>query len=105
MFQLKQILGYWKSIDFSISSNFFQNNTPNESPPSGETVEKAEKLKADANELFKNEKFGAAIELYSQAILLCPSNAVYYANRSIANHRMENFGKFKFQKKEVKFVS
>jgi serine/threonine-protein phosphatase 5 len=68
-------------------------------------VEKAEKLKADANELFKNEKFGAAIELYSQAILLCPSNAVYYANRSIANHRMENFGNFKLKKEEVIFVS
>ena len=55
-------------------------------------MEKAEKLKAEANELFKNERFSAAVDLYTQAISLNPSNAVYFANRSIANHRLENFG-------------
>ena len=66
----------------------------NESPPaSAETIEEAEKLKAEANECFKHEKYGAAVELYTQAINLNPNNAVYYANRSIANHRQENFGK------------
>jgi serine/threonine-protein phosphatase 5 len=49
-------------------------------------------LKAEANDLFKNEKFGAAVDLYTQAIGLNPNNAVYFANRSIANHRLENFG-------------
>jgi len=50
-------------------------------------------LKAEANDLFKTEKYAAAADLYSQAISLNPANAVYYANRSIANHRLENFGK------------
>ena len=55
-------------------------------------VKEAEELKAKANENFKQEKFNAAIELYSAAIDLNPTNAVLHANRSIANLRMENFG-------------
>ena len=33
-----------------------------------------------------------AIELYSKAIELNPTNAVYYANRSISHLRLENYG-------------
>lgn len=42
--------------------------------------------------MFKKDKFDEAINLYSKAIELHPDNAVLYANRSIANLRMENFG-------------
>ena len=73
---------------------FYQNHSSNETPPaSADVIEQAEKFKAEANELFKNEKYTAAADLYTQAINLNPTNAVYYANRSIANHRIENFGK------------
>ena len=75
---------------------FCLQNSSNESPPTPENLEEAEKLKVEANELFKHEKYVAAVELYSQAIILNPNNAVYYANRSIAHHRQENFGKFSF---------
>lgn len=51
---------------------------------SGENIQKAEELKSQANEYFKTEKYPQAIELYTQCIKLNPSNAVYYANRSIA---------------------
>mgnify|MGYP001483877023 FL=1 len=51
---------------------------------SGDNVAKAEELKSQANEYFKTEKYPQAIELYTQSITLNPSNAVYYANRSIA---------------------
>lgn len=33
-----------------------------------------------------------AIEMYTKAIELDEKNAVYYANRSLANLRLENFG-------------
>ena len=55
-------------------------------------AKKADELKASANELFKNEKFNEAIDLYSSAIELNSNNAVLFANRSIANLRIENFG-------------
>ena len=59
---------------------------------SGDSLARAELLKGQANELFKNEKYQQAIDLYSQAIELNSDNAVYYANRSIAYLRTECFG-------------
>lgn len=57
-------------------------------PTSGQ----AEEAKGKANEFFKSEKYPQAIELYSKAIELNPTNAVYYANRSISHLRLENYG-------------
>jgi len=56
------------------------------------TKEMAEKMKADANACFKQEKFAAAEELYTKAIELDNTNSVYYANRSITHLKQENFG-------------
>lgn len=36
--------------------------------------------------------FSKAIEMYTKAIELVPSNAIYYANRSLAHLRQESFG-------------
>ena len=52
----------------------------------------AEDFKTQANQLFKQEKFSAAEELYSKAIDLDSTNAVYFANRSIAHIKQESFG-------------
>jgi serine/threonine-protein phosphatase 5 len=52
----------------------------------------SEKIKSEANEKFKAEKYDKAIELYSKAIELNPHNAVLYANRSITYLRTECFG-------------
>ncbi|XP_026333326.1 serine/threonine-protein phosphatase 5 [Hyposmocoma kahamanoa] len=57
-----------------------------------EDIEAAEKLKNEANELFKKQNYNGAIELYTQAIKKNWKNAVYFANRSISNLRLENFG-------------
>lgn len=54
--------------------------------------EEAEVFKTDANEQFKRERYAQAADLYTKAIELNPNNAVYHANRSIANLRQENFG-------------
>ncbi|XP_072965076.1 serine/threonine-protein phosphatase 5 [Typha angustifolia] len=55
-------------------------------------LERAEELKTLANEAFKANKFSQAIELYSQAIELNESNAVYWANRAFAHTKLEEYG-------------
>ncbi|KAJ3693881.1 hypothetical protein LUZ60_009361 [Juncus effusus] len=54
--------------------------------------QKAEELKVSANEAFKSNKFAQAIELYSEAIELNESNAVYWANRAFAHTKLEEYG-------------
>ncbi|KAJ0173510.1 hypothetical protein K1T71_010659 [Dendrolimus kikuchii] len=68
------------------------NNEEITGPVSQEDIEAAEKLKNEANEFFKKQSYNNAIELYTKAIEKNPKNAVYFANRSIANLRLENFG-------------
>jgi len=41
---------------------------------------------------FPANKFSQAIELYSQAIELNSSNAVYFANRAFAHTKLEEYG-------------
>ncbi|KAJ7567015.1 hypothetical protein O6H91_02G128600 [Diphasiastrum complanatum] len=54
--------------------------------------EKAEKLKESANVAFQARKYATAISLYTQAIELCNSNAVYWANRAFAHTKLEEYG-------------
>ncbi|CAG4957194.1 unnamed protein product [Colias eurytheme] len=61
-------------------------------PVSQEDLDAAEKFKNEANEYFKKQNYTIAIELYTKAIEKNPKSAVYYANRSICNLRLENFG-------------
>ncbi|CAH0728578.1 unnamed protein product, partial [Brenthis ino] len=61
-------------------------------PVSQEDIEEAEELKNRANNFFKIQNYNRAIELYTEAIEKNPTNAVYFANRSISNLRLENFG-------------
>lgn len=55
-------------------------------------VEKAEKLKEEANLCFKNQDYNKAIDIYTKAIQANPNVAVYYANRSFAYLKTECFG-------------
>lgn len=49
--------------------------------------------KKDAgNEYFKSQDYEKAIELYSEAIELNPSEPTFYTNRSIAYFRTEAYG-------------
>ncbi|XP_053614016.1 serine/threonine-protein phosphatase 5 [Plodia interpunctella] len=68
------------------------NNAEITGPVSQEDIEAAEKLKNEANDFFKRQNYNSAIDLYTQAIEKNPGNAVFFANRSIANLRLENFG-------------
>ena len=57
-----------------------------------EDKEKAEKIKAEANVLFKNKHYDKAIEKYSEAIKLNPFVPVYYSNRAFAYIKEESYG-------------
>ncbi|XP_042884048.1 serine/threonine-protein phosphatase 5-like [Penaeus japonicus] len=59
---------------------------------SEENIKKAEEIKSDANEYFKKQQYDKAIELYTEAIELNNTVAVYYGNRSFAYLRTECFG-------------
>ena len=86
--------------------NILQSVMSGAEAPGPDAVVQAEEAKAKANEFFKTEKYPLvryvscshdeyilqAIELYSKAIELNPTNAVYYANRSISHLRLENYG-------------
>ncbi|XP_041269602.1 serine/threonine-protein phosphatase 5, partial [Onychostruthus taczanowskii] len=61
-------------------------------PPSSADIERAEELKARANEFFKGKDYENAVKLYSSAIELNPCNAIYYGNRSLAYLRTECYG-------------
>ncbi len=75
--------------DSSVGAAAVTNNTPT---AFNEASAEADRLKAEANTFFKAEKYAPAADLYTQALELRPDNAVLYANRSIANLRLENFG-------------
>ena len=69
------------------------NGTSNGASENGICPKKlAEDFKSQANQLFKQEKYSAAEELYTKAIDLDSTNAVYFANRSISHIKQENFG-------------
>lgn len=65
--------------------------TPVKTEVSAEVKERAENLKAEANEHFKKQAYDKAIELYSAAIEINP-NPIYYANRSFAYFKTESLG-------------
>lgn len=67
----------------------FSEIMPSVSP---ENVEEAEKMKEEANNCFRKQDYNKAIDMYSKAIDLNPTVAVYYGNRSIAYLKTECFG-------------
>ncbi|XP_078412173.1 small glutamine-rich tetratricopeptide repeat-containing protein alpha-like isoform X2 [Cetorhinus maximus] len=59
--------------------------------PTGEDISKAEQLKTDGNEQMKEENYQCAVDYYTKAIELNPSNAVYYCNRAAALSKLGNY--------------
>nr|DAD38776.1 TPA_asm: hypothetical protein HUJ06_013098 [Nelumbo nucifera] len=65
-------------------------------PPTAVAVEaisaaakQAEQLRKDGNTYFKKDRFGAAIDAYTEAITLCPNVPIYWTNRALC-HRKRN---------------
>ena len=53
-------------------------------PNAGE-IKQAELLKIDGNNYFKKNRFGAAIDAYTEAITLCPNVPIYFTNRALCH--------------------
>jgi len=71
-------------------------STADASPPSyneSETMEKAEALKEQGNEALRSADYTAAVKLYTEAIAVCSTNAIYYVNRAAAFTKLEQFDK------------
>ncbi|GAA0173279.1 hypothetical protein Leryth_000819 [Lithospermum erythrorhizon] len=49
------------------------------------TAKQAEQLKQDGNFYYKKDRFGAAIDAYTEAITLCPNVPVYLTNRALCH--------------------
>ncbi|KAA8550564.1 hypothetical protein F0562_002248 [Nyssa sinensis] len=49
----------------------------------------AEQLRQDGNTYFQKDRFGAAIDAYTEAITLCPNVPIYWTNRALC-HRKRN---------------
>ncbi|KAF9015046.1 hypothetical protein BDQ17DRAFT_1320035 [Cyathus striatus] len=67
----------------SIFDVFLKTKDRTKSPSTDEKVE-AEKLKQTGNSLMSSKKYDEAIEAYTKAISLDPTNPVYYSNRAAA---------------------
>ncbi|EYU40645.1 hypothetical protein ABFS82_14G056600 [Erythranthe guttata] len=52
-------------------------------------AKQAELLRQDGNLYFKKDRFAAAIDAYTEAIVLCPNVPVYWTNRALC-HRKRN---------------
>ncbi|XP_078054802.1 small glutamine-rich tetratricopeptide repeat-containing protein alpha-like isoform X2 [Mustelus asterias] len=59
--------------------------------PTVEDISKAEQLKTEGNEQMKVENYQCAVDYYTKAIELNPSNAVYYCNRAAALSKLGNY--------------
>ena len=58
-----------------------------------ENMKLAEERKTEGNAFFMQMNYLKALELYTQAIELCPNHAAYYDNRSAAYVRLNDYGK------------
>ncbi|KAK6937865.1 hypothetical protein RJ641_031373 [Dillenia turbinata] len=54
-------------------------------------AKQAEQLRQDGNTYFKKDRFGAAIDAYTEAITLCPNVAVYWTNRALCHRRRNDW--------------
>ncbi|KAL3517858.1 hypothetical protein ACH5RR_020447 [Cinchona calisaya] len=52
-------------------------------------AKQAEQLRQEGNFCFKKDRFGAAIDAYTEAIALCPNVPIYWTNRALC-HRKRN---------------
>ncbi|GMN50226.1 hypothetical protein TIFTF001_019380 [Ficus carica] len=56
-------------------------------------LKQAEQLRKDGNHCFKKDRFGAAIDAYTEAITLCPNVPVYLTNRALCHLKRNDWTK------------
>ena len=67
-------------------------NAPPSTPAQSNKNPEAELHKEEGNKLFAAKHFSAAIDRYTAAIELDPSNPIYYSNRAFCHIRLEAYG-------------
>ena len=67
-------------------------NAPPSTPAQSNKNPEAEQHKEEGNALFAHKHFPAAIDRYSAAIDIDPTNPIYYSNRAFAHIRLEAYG-------------
>ncbi|XP_057534681.1 E3 ubiquitin-protein ligase CHIP [Amaranthus tricolor] len=60
---------------------------------SSAVAKQAEQLRQDGNLYFKRDRFGAAIDAYTEAIALCPNVPVYWTNRALCHRRKNDWAR------------
>ncbi|XAR60912.1 Ubiquitin--protein ligase [Bertholletia excelsa] len=56
-------------------------------------AKQAEQLRQDGNNYFKKDRYGAAIDAYTEAITLCPHVPIYWTNRALCHRKRNNWAK------------
>ncbi|XP_031255667.1 E3 ubiquitin-protein ligase CHIP isoform X2 [Pistacia vera] len=56
-------------------------------------VKQAEQLRLDGNLYFSKDRFGAAIDAYTEAITLCPNVPIYWTNRALCHLKRNDWTK------------
>ncbi|XP_027114080.1 E3 ubiquitin-protein ligase CHIP-like isoform X2 [Coffea arabica] len=54
-------------------------------------AKQAEQLRQEGNFCFKKDRFGAAIDAYTEAIALCPNVGIYWTNRALCHRRRNDW--------------
>lgn len=54
-------------------------------------ADRAEQLKLQGNQCFGKGKFHAAIDMYTEAIVLAPGRSLYYSNRALCHSKLERW--------------
>jgi STIP1 family protein 1 len=60
------------------------------------TEDRAEQLKLRGNACFAKGKFLAAIDMYTEAIVLAPGRSTYYSNRALCQSKLERWENCRF---------
>lgn len=88
---LNQLLA--KAIDESTCGDDNENVKINIPKDDAEIKAKAEALKLEGNKAMAEKNFELAIDKYTEAIKVLPTNAVYYANRAAAYTNLKQYDK------------
>lgn len=62
-------------------------------PDLSAAAKQAEQLRKDGNVYFKKDRFGAAIDAYTEAITLCPNVPIYWTNRALCYRKRNDWAK------------
>ncbi|KAF7437169.1 hypothetical protein PC9H_004005 [Pleurotus ostreatus] len=82
---LQSIFNVFLQTKDKVGSGSGEAAAPTSKTPSAADKTQAEKFKQEGNSLMSSKKYDEAIDLYTKAVNLDPTNPVYYSNRAAAH--------------------